>query len=704
MIGPGHVGDNWYFCAFYLLLLLLPLSFVLPALWRASRTRSPEAVGPSRRWLAVLAAAVALLVLRTVALAPQGRPAWLLALGAAVPLLFAVAGVGGAVLLGRRSWAAAGLALAGGCGLAAWMSWLHDHLRFGPADTGSGSPSVVLLAVAVLGAAVAAVLVLRSGGSPFGLLLAAAFGYLALSAMYNWSRLGLVAAVVICGNLGPWVAGLRPAPPGGIRPGWGGRLAVGLVLLAWVCAILGGVYPKWVGGDFGLGEQPLLFAHAAARFAGQPAMPARNVVFPLETAALAVYHQAPGHRTFMDSRMELPSRETFQTYLTVQKMLGEGNLSGLVDLRAPVVLTAHTDHARAEAALLRDPNWRLVYFDALAAVFLARGDAELEERFPTLDLGQRHFADPATHSVPDAPGAAAKEARALLDLGAMLQRAPSARWRLRVPILLAALDRAEAALREEPVRAANWLLLANGHWGLLPDLQGPPRSPLEGWHAETGLAWAQTTYCLRRGLECDPDDTAVLRALQRCYAAREMADAQEELSERSRAPTRPGPGVERGPASSRQLPAELQRLLENRQLAAAGRLAEQALADGAADWDWPLADQLAGACLHLGRPALARQLWQRAQAPPSEAVRQSRLADACWVERDFYEAIRHYEEARRLDPRLAEPRWALAWLYAELGQAGPALAACRQGLSLPLPPELRDELSALEKLLQGSAP
>jgi tetratricopeptide (TPR) repeat protein len=275
---------------------------------------------------------------------------------------------------------------------------------------------------------------------------------------------------------------------------------------------------------------------------------------------------------------------------------------------------------------------------------------------------------------------------------------------LRVPVLLAALDRAEAAVAEGPGLAANWLLLANSHWGLLPELQGPPRSPLEGWHAETSLAWAQTTYCLRRGLECDPEDTAVLQALRRCYAAREMADAAAEVSERVLAPTRLGPGVERGSASPRQLPAELQRLLESRQLAAAGRLAEQALADGTAGWDWPLADQLAAACLHLGRPDLARQVWQRAQAAPSEAVRQSRLADACWVERDFPEAIRHYEDARRLDSRLPEPCWALAWLYAELGQAGPALSACQQGLTLPLAPELRDELSALEKLLRGSAP
>jgi len=144
-------------------------------------------------------------------------------------------------------------------------------------------------------------------------------------------------------------------------------------------------------------------------------------------------------------------------------------------------------------------------------------------------------------------------------------------------------------------------------------------------------------------------------------------------------------------------------LLESHQPERAARLAAESVAAGTANWKWDLADRVAGACLHLGQPALARQLWQRAAAPPSEAVRQSRLADAYWVERDFEAAIVHYQEARRLNPRLVEPRWALTWLYAELAQAGPALEVCREGLALPLEPEIRSQLETLERLLQASA-
>ena len=89
--------------------------------------------------------------------------------------------------------------------------------------------------------------------------------------------------------------------------------------------------------------------------------------------------------------------------------------------------------------------------------------------------------------------------------------------------------------------------------------------------------------------------------------------------------------------------------------------------------------------------------------PPSEAVYLSRLADTFWAEGEFDAAIRHYREARQLDPRLIEPCWALAWLYAERGQADAALRACRDAIALPLGDRLRGELTALEGLLHAHA-
>jgi tetratricopeptide (TPR) repeat protein len=711
MIGPEQVGNNWYFCAFYLLLVLVPLSFLLPALWQASRPASTEGnrqglpvhsdVRSSRIWSAVLAIAVALVVLRSLTLSPRGRPASLLALGEAVPLLFAAAGVMECLVLGRRSFTAAGLALGGGCGLAAWMGWLADYLQCNQAtaDATAASPSVALLLVAVLSAALAGALVLRCVGSLFGLLLVGAFGYLALSAMYNWSRLGLVAGVLIALNLGAWVGRLRPAPPGGSLLSWAGRLGMAGLFLAWLVAILTGVYPQWVQSDFGFGEKPLTFAHDAARFAGQSAMPRRAVVFPMQTAALYIYHHAPGHLTFMDCRLELFSMETFQTHLSVLKQLNKGHPRAIADLdalEAPVVMMGHAANTRAEATLLLHPNWRLVYFDALASVFLARTDSPLDERFPSLDLGARHFAQAHAHSLPDTAGAAREEARALFDLGHALGKDPGTLWRWRIPILLAALDRVEVALAEEPTQATLWRLLSSGHASLLGEMHRPPSTVFQGWDAETGLAWAQATYALRRGLECDPDDSALRQTLFRSFTARDMLDAQLSKRPGDRAGSVPRP-------APTELPGLLTRALDSHQAGTAARWAAEALANGQADWDWQLADRLAGVCLHLGQPALARQVWQGAKGPPDEAVRQTRLADASWVERNYAVAIHHYREARRLDPRLQEPCWALAWLYAQRGEAGPALAACREALALSLAPNLRDEMHALEELLVRSA-
>src|SRR5262249_46326132 len=151
------------------------------------------------------------------------------------------------------------------------------------------------------------------------------------------------------------------------------------------------------------------------------------------------------------------------------------------------------------------------------------------------------FSQPRAHSLPETPSAAGEEAWALFDLGLALRKNRAANWRLRIPILLASLDRAEVALEEEPAAARTWLLLGNCHRHSRPELRCPPRTPLQGWDPETGLAWAQATYCFRRGLECDPNDVAILQALLRSYASREMFDAQEEVAERLRALQKPIP-------------------------------------------------------------------------------------------------------------------------------------------------------------------
>src|SRR5262249_12307495 len=93
-------------------------------------------------------------------------------------------------------------------------------------------------------------------------------------------------------------------------------------------------------------------------------------------------------------------------------------------------------------------------------------------------------------------------------------------------VLFAALDQAELAAEQHPSEAAVWRLQAKCYWNYVLALRGLPPPVIGRWDPQTGIAWAQTTYCLRRALECTPNDPATLDALYRSYAARHMVDAQ----------------------------------------------------------------------------------------------------------------------------------------------------------------------------------
>src|SRR5262249_41958245 len=154
------------------------------------------------------------------------------------------------------------------------------------------------LIVAALAGFVAAGLVVRQGGSLFGMLLAGAFSFLALQAVNSFARFGLVASVLVAGRPGGWGGRLfLPPPPsplprterGGKQPhspspfwggGWGEgsgatRLGLGAVLVVCVVLVADERYSRWIGDPrrLALRERPLTFAHDAARFAGQPGLP-----------------------------------------------------------------------------------------------------------------------------------------------------------------------------------------------------------------------------------------------------------------------------------------------------------------------------------------------------------------------------------------------------------------------------------------------
>jgi tetratricopeptide (TPR) repeat protein len=726
-------GRNWFFMAFYFLLLLLPVSFVYPALWRAWSAAPPVgklrrgATGTDlqlRRWLGGLVVILVLLALHTLTLSGQGAPGWVVALGDNCPLLFLVGGAAAGLLLRRRSPAAAGLACGGAATLALWMAWLQASLL------GAGRGLLSGLAVgqgslyAAAAALVAGLLVLYWGGNLFRLLLAAAFSYLALQALQNWSRFALVAGTILAWNFGEWACLLAPgAEPGKWRSAAGWALRAGLVaaLGIWIAALVTDRYYVHTGEPrhIAFREQPLEFAHDAVLFAGQPGLPDRALVYDLGQTGVYVFHNAPRKKPYMDGRLEMPDRRTFETYVNVEDWLDRKDPrweQAVAGMDNPLLLIAHDRHYAAESVLLMHPDWRCVYYDALASVFVHRGPQDSAAGFPTVDFATRHFAQPAAPSVPNLPRAAAREQRALFNLARSLPPDPELTWSRRIPLLLAALDRGAYALKEDPAQPDVWVLQGTCRWNLNPDLRVKPPGPGDDWNLERGVYLAAATYCFRRALESDPDNAAAWRYLFQAYGARGMADAQaaagqrwlladpkvspqeREQVEALRRAVGPPPPPEPPPAE--KLPARLADLLRHHRPAAAALLIDTAEQRGPLEWTWPAAELVGRLYVHLGRPADARRVWEQARDCPAPALRECRVGSACWAEVDFAGAIEHFRQALAEDPQCSEAWWALAMIHGQCGDAEGAAEACLRGLHSPLNNRQHADLEALKQLVQ----
>jgi tetratricopeptide (TPR) repeat protein len=338
----------------------------------------------------------------------------------------------------------------------------------------------------------------------------------------------------------------------------------------------------------------------------------------------------------------------------------------------------------------------------VAAVFVRRGDPAADARIPTLDPGARHFRDPQAPSIPTEVGAAHRELLALGSLGANTADRPDATWTVRVPALLSALDRAALALDEATDPAGVWAAAGACYRSLILDPRRPPASPSDRWDPVAGVRWAQATYCLRRAQRADPADPRALYELHESFRARRMADAQRTVGREWLAADALPPDLAEsirrhadrvGPPIRPRGTTEPGRVLE---LLRSGRPEDATgFAEALGRLPWEPAEAVAGAWLHLGEPGKARGVWQAATGAPSEAVRSARVGSTYWVERDYAAAERAFADAQRADPDLAEPCWALAWLYAETGRADRAAAEARNALARRPSPRAREELEPL---------
>ena len=700
--GVGEVGGNLYWQLTYFLLCELPLSFLVPAVCRAGLRSWPPGVARRARaqpfaWLGVFGLATVPIAISTLGLPARAVPGWLIELGRWAPVGLLVLGGLGAAVLVRSSPPAALRAAVGGSAVATWVVWLRAHLlgaEPGPASwcqvPGAGSAALAG-ATALLGV-LAAALTLRAGGRLFRLLLAVVFGYLALQALRNANFFALTTGFVLAWNLGEWAAELSAGLPADRRWGAAG-LAVRVVLAGLVglliYAVVSGRFYRATGEDrrFGVREAPLLYAHQAARFAGRPGLPDRSLTFGIRQANVYIFHNGPGRKPFMDGRLEVASQETFAAFLWLERHLARGGDEWVEPVRRlgdPLILIDHRENVGAEATLLTRSDWRCIYYDEIASVFVPCHRRDLEASYPSVDFAARHFRarDPEWQDECPVPPALA-EASALSNLAGVLGHRPGPHGPLRLALRLLACDRLRQVLAAEPTVASRWAFLGDCYRDMIPDLPGVPLGPDEPWEPAERLLPAQAAFCDRRAWELD----------------RAAADGTAPPVDPSADPVsahdpRLGHESDVGTADIRPHP---------RRVASAASMLAEARARGIAV-DWPTCDRVATALLDVGRPRDAIRIWEGAAEPPAPALRPARIAAAALVAQDFPAAERGYREALRLDPALGEAWFGLALLHTQRGEAPEALAACREGLRRPLNPAQTAWLREIEGLVGRFAP
>jgi tetratricopeptide (TPR) repeat protein len=538
---------------------------------------------------------------------------------------------------------------------------------------------------------------------PFRLLAFAAFAWLSWKATRNSHQLAAVAGAVSAWNLGEWAAALGaaarrrgvPAPRSDRPTALTAAGVVGLVVLVGL-----GWYYDWVGEgrEVGLGEAPLWFPHEAARLSATPGMPDRSVCFHNGHSAVWIYHNGPERKTFADARLEVIGPDLYRAYRELQDRIatGRGWEESLAALGRPSLLLDHTQvgSAALPARVLASPNWRCVYFDAIASVFVPR---ESPVELGSVDFSARHFEpDPATDP---ADGAAlASLARTCHDVAALLESNPTQADRL----ILLGQGYARRAVLDPTVHAEAWKrlgmleMLALARSGVDPrDRLRAPFDPLRD------PPMLRALFALERAREDRPDDFVVLTSLLELYRRLGVEELVRPVAERLAALAPRNPTQREVAAAARaslpalraRLGAEPSRVWSNR--AELDALVERLLDSGRArtaaevldasrtpaERTWAESDRLATLWLRLGEPAEARAAWAEAGQVPRPSLRQSRIGWVALITYDLESARGRFAEALREEPDLFEARLGLARLELDAGrrdEARRAIAAARE--------------------------
>lgn len=224
-------------------------------------------------------------------------------------------------------------------------------------------------------------------------LLLVGFSHLAWVATRNTSVFSLVGAVVACGLLDDR-AQLRGTPPPR-ETQYLDQIAAILIVCMMGCVASGfwGTIAE-PGKAFRLGEAPAWFGHEAVKFAGQEGMPQRAFLAHFGLAGAYIMHNGPEKKVFMDPRLEVCSRRTFEKWDQTLELMAQGNPAweGIVNPDGkglPAVILDSRSSREVINGMFRIPAWRLVFADQAAAVFIPASLAD-QLRLPMADPRPLH--------------------------------------------------------------------------------------------------------------------------------------------------------------------------------------------------------------------------------------------------------------------------------------------------------------------------
>src|SRR5262249_40713863 len=140
-------------------------------------------------------------------------------------------------------------------------------------------------------------------------------------------------------------------------------------------------------------------------------------------AAVLEFHMRPDQQVFVDPRLEVSPKDALKQYYDLSAAMATHEPAWperLRQLPQPFgMLVNHASHHAVEAALLANHDWRCVWFDAVAGVYIPVGQDPPGGQ-AAVDFGARYFGREAGARRPSIP-----QAEAFFNVGRDLLTSPS---------------------------------------------------------------------------------------------------------------------------------------------------------------------------------------------------------------------------------------------------------------------------------------